>query len=159
MPKLTYDRLKELLIYDPETGVFTWRICRRGTRAGSVAGRLDKHGYREICLDGKVYFASRLAFFYMKGVWPVHQIDHKNVTPGDDRWENLREATQEQNSGNKRTRRDTLLGVKGVKRNPKGGRYLARFRDKYLGSFDSIEEASEAYRLASEAAYGEFSRV
>jgi DNA-directed RNA polymerase specialized sigma24 family protein len=75
---LTAARLRELLDYDPITGVFTWRS--RPSR------------YRFIEIDGWTYKASRLAWLWMTGSWPKGQIDHANLKKDDDRWTNLREA-------------------------------------------------------------------
>lgn len=79
--------LKERLIYDPHTGVFTWRD---GRHAGKRAGGINDRGYRRIKLRGKRYKAARLAYFYMTGAWPPALMDHRNRTRDDDRWDNLR---------------------------------------------------------------------
>lgn len=119
---LTYERLRELLHYDPVEGVFTWIVDRMSgagkvkfsARAGDRAGFIDPKGYIKICVDTSDYFAHRLAFLYMTGEWPAEQIDHKNRVKDDCRWVNLREATHSQNKENESLRKDNKSGVKGV---------------------------------------------
>ncbi|MCK9994454.1 MAG: hypothetical protein Dbin4_02974, partial [Alphaproteobacteria bacterium] len=101
MAELTQSRLKELLHYDPDTGVFTRRVqTSSNARVGDVAGCLHPEGYRHIQIDGKRYAAHRLAWLYMTGEWPTNQLDHLNGVRDDNRWGNLREATHGQNQQN-----------------------------------------------------------
>ena len=82
---LTQDRLKELLHYDPDTGVFTWiqKPAPRGRAIiGSVAGGLKQHGYITIGINQREYYAHRLAWLYVYGEWPEDQIDHINHNGG-----------------------------------------------------------------------------
>ncbi len=101
--KLAHARLKELLHYDPKTGLFTWldvspnRYAKNGHRAGTV----HPSGYLVISINCQRYYGSNLAWFYMTGHWPKAEIDHKNRNRGDDRFSNLREATAQQNGFNK----------------------------------------------------------
>lgn len=67
---LTAVRLREVLSYDPDTGVFTWRVSRGTAKAGSVAGSPDKDGYVIIGLYGRLYKAHRLALFHAYGSMP-----------------------------------------------------------------------------------------
>ena len=73
---LSAERLKELLHYDPDTGVFTRRVSRGPARAGSVAGADTRDGYRKIHLDYKFYLMHRLAWLYTHGEFPTEFIDH-----------------------------------------------------------------------------------
>ena len=101
MGKLTQEELKELLHYDPDTGVFTWKKGRQGRiKKGGIAGNEDQSGYCKIVVKGKRYGAHRLAFLYMEGYFPEHQVDHINRDRGDNRWVNLREATHTCNMRN-----------------------------------------------------------
>ena len=109
---LTQERLKELLHYDPETGVFRWKVDRpKGVKIGNKAGTLDQDGYRKISLDGKRFYAHRLVWLYVHGEFPFDQIDHKNRVPDDNRLVNLRQATSGENRANSKT---THLGMKGA---------------------------------------------
>lgn len=158
---LTARRLRKLLSYDPSTGTFRWRVHRRGVKVGSVAGSTRGcEGYRLIGVDRKLYTASRLAWLYMTAEWPKFQIEYINNNRSDTRWGNLREVTPAQKRANART--TSKLGVKGVWMTT-GGRYAARIKAAgkitYLGSFDTIAEASEAYAKAAKKSFGKFARV
>lgn len=154
---VTADRLRELLHYDPETGAWTW------VDDGSPAGWLDTStGYHRVSIDGRSYYLHRLAWFWMTGTW-VHRIDHRDTVRSNNRWANLREATQSTNGANRSVSVKSALGVKGVSRCKTTGRYRAditvlgkRFN---LGRFDTIEAASEAYALAAAEHFGEFARA
>jgi len=151
---LTQKRLKELLNYDPETGVFTW-ISRRGSKAaGSVAGTPHyKQGYIRIKIDGEMYSAHRLAWLYVYGEWPKHETDHINHDRQDNRIENLRSVTRHQNARNRTLRSDSTSGVVGVnwfKRNQKwGARIFKNGKFVFLGLFERFEDAVEARKNAS----------
>jgi hypothetical protein len=69
---LTAERLREVLDYNPETGVFTWKV-RTSIRvvAGKVAGSVGKRGYLIIGVGGRNYYAHRLAWLHMTGEWPI----------------------------------------------------------------------------------------
>jgi hypothetical protein len=84
----------ELLDYDPDTGVFRWRVRRRGRPygwmpAGTPAGSVWNDGYRYICINGTPYRADQLAFVLMTREWPQRGVDHNNKNRADDRWLNL----------------------------------------------------------------------
>ena len=87
--KLTQKKLKKILKYNSETGVFTWLVSKSGIKR-KLAGSIDREGYRRIGIEGKNYSASRLVWLYMEGYFPEYQIDHINRIKNDDRWENLR---------------------------------------------------------------------
>lgn len=160
---LTVGRLRELLHYDPETGVFTRRVdIRGGGRNGTVAGSNHNAGYLSITIDGRQYLAHRLAWFYVTGRWPVVDIDHIDRDRRNNRWANLREATRSQNMANTGRRRDNKSGFKGVSRHVQTGRWQAHSsgggRTVYLGLFDSAEEAHRAYVAFATDSFGEFAR-
>lgn len=115
---LSQKRLKELLHYEPETGVFTWRITRNSNaKAGFVAGNLDGRkcsGYVKISINYKLYAAHRLAWLYVHGDWPPEQIDHINRVRHDNRIENLRLANNQQNCQNRSIRQDNKTGCPGI---------------------------------------------
>ena len=98
---LSHERLKEVLEYDPGTGISTWLVDRTGTaRAGARAGCIHKSsGYRVIRIDGKLYREHRVIFFWMTGKWPDKEVDHRDLDKSNNRWHNLREATRSQNNG------------------------------------------------------------
>jgi hypothetical protein len=156
---LTAERLRELLDYNPETGVFTWRINRRGARglkAGARAGNVRPDGYRCIRIDGTSHLAHRLAFLWVTGELPLTGVDHKNRTPGDDRFLNLRPANQSENLANRRQNKGRNL-PKGVYR--KGSGFRAVIGGRHLGSYHTEEAAYDAYTNAAHAAWGEFAEM
>jgi HNH endonuclease len=102
MITLTADRFRYLLDYDPATGVWTWLVSTSNcTRAGAAAGHTGSDGYHRIKIDGRSYLAHRLAWLYQTGAWPKREIDHRTLNKGDNRFENLREATDAQNVHNR----------------------------------------------------------
>lgn len=143
---ITQERLKELLDYDPKTGVFVRKVdIRGGAKTGDRAGSLNKHlGYIQINVDGKKYFAHRLAWLYVYGCWPKDTIDHINRQRADNRIENLREATVQQQNFN--------VGAKGCHLHKPSKKWMAQImsngKRKYLGYFDTETEAMAAYFTA-----------
>jgi hypothetical protein len=156
---ITAERLRKLLHYDPETGVFTWRMQRGPAAAGAVAGSPHRDGYVCIGIDGRWYLAHRLAWLYMSGEWPENQIDHHDGKRSNNRIANLRPATHAQNQMNSRAYGQS--GRKGVSWNR--GRWQARIRVNrvliHLGRFDDKEEAAAAYALHARKHFGEFARA
>ena len=156
---VNYDRLLELLDYDSKTGVFVWKIAvSRGIKVGQVAGTLGPQGYVRIGIGGTQYRAHHMAWYFVYKVWPK-QLDHKDRDRSNNAIDNLREATNSQNQGNRTI--DNVTGYKGVTR--KGNRYTAQitinYVNTYLGSFDTPEQAAEAYKQAALAHFGEFTNV
>lgn len=89
---LSFSRLKEVLNYEPETGVFTWKtrpFRNSRKKIGDIAGVLKGDGYRYIGIDNRSYLASQLAWFYVTGEWARGRLGVKNETPSDLRFENL----------------------------------------------------------------------
>jgi hypothetical protein len=164
MKMISSDRLKMLFSYDPLTGEFR-KIAKglHGPRpAGSLAGSRHKFGYKKMGIDYRAYLAHDLAWLYMMGEWPLAQIDHINGKKDDNRWANLRLASQSQNLGNSKRHKDNRSGFKGV-RIKASGRFDARImvnrKEIALGTFDTAEEAHRAYANAAYRYRGEFGRA
>jgi hypothetical protein len=160
--KLTLERLREVLEYDPESGVWVWKMSTASSRTGGrkakpgkIAGALS-NGYVVIRIDNRLYEAHRLAWFYTTGTWPKAEIDHINMIRADNRWSNLREATHSQNGANRGANKNSKSGAKGVTRN--GKRWQAKVLNKYLGTFDTVEEARTACQEYMKQQRGEFAR-
>lgn len=162
---LTQERLKAVVKYEPETGEFRWmHPAGRFGRipAGSIAGTLNKEGYRYIRIDGVHYRACRLAWLYMTGAWPAMQVDHINRQTDDDRFGNLRECNQSQNKSNSRIYRNNTSGHPGVRYDSSKSR--ARYRAlvtkdgemHHIGWFLTIEEAIKARDDAARRLHGDF---
>ena len=148
--ELTQERLKEVLHYDHETGIFTRKIkTASNTKIGDIAGGLTDQGYSTICIDYKGYRAHRLAWMYLYGYFPK-EIDHINGNRLDNRLCNLREVTRSENNQNhKKLRSNNTTGYVGVSQFKRDNNFLARIvvdgKIKSIGYFDTPEEASEAY--------------
>ena len=158
---ITQNELKELMEYDPETGVFTWKVSPNwAIKAGSVAGNTTHKGYRRITINGKEYRCARLAYFYMTGQWPKNEMDHINREPADDRWENLREFTSTQNNRNRGSFKNNTSGHKGVCWMKQNNKWRAQIwvdnKFKNLGLFNTIEEAVAVRKEAELEHFGEF---
>lgn len=149
---LTAARLREVLHYDADTGIFTWRIATgRRRKAGDVAGNTSV-GYCRIGIDGRIFYAHRLAVLYVTGEWPKGgEVDHRNAQRGDNRWNNLRDSTSAANKQNLHgPRSHSSTGFLGVF--PRGRKYIsvivADGKPHYLGQFGTPEDAHEAYKQA-----------
>ena len=115
MNKTKHLSIPELLDYNPITGEFRWKIDRTyNAKAGSIAGVINGHGYRYITVQGKLYRASRLAWFLSYGEWPENQIDHIDQNRSNDVLSNLREITHQENLQNSSMNKNNTSGVKGV---------------------------------------------
>lgn len=152
--RLTAERLRELLHYSPDTGVFTWTEARGWPTAGTVAGSKVNNGYIHICIDRHVLGAHRLAWLYVHGRWPSANIDHVNREKTDNRIANLREASNSENQQNTVITKRNKSGYKGVSWMARRSRWLAQIRlhgkVHYLGIFKLPEEAYAAYCAAAQ---------
>lgn len=162
-PRLTAERLRSLLHYDPETGLFTRRIGVRGASAGAVAGSANVLGYTQIMIDGTNYLAHRLAWLHMTGRFPEQMMDHRNEIKSDNRWSNLREATKHQNQCNVSKPANNTSGFKGVYWEERTHRWVAQIkvhqRNKKIGRFRDATAAAKAYDVAAIALHGEFANL
>lgn len=141
-------RLRELLDYDPETGIFRWRVDRGSVRAGKIAGTPNGRGYLLIRVDGRLRRANRLAWLYVTGEHPSGEVDHENGVKHDNWFGNLRDVPLKVNRQNIRkahiTNASGVLGVSELR-----GRHKAQLWvdgvNLHLGFFDTEAEAHSAY--------------
>ena len=173
MTDLTQDRLKELLDYSPFLGLF-WHLPRPvrpehertdkvwNTRFANKVAGFKSNDYLRIKVGRREYMAHRLAWLYMTGEWPTEQIDHINGTKDDNRFSNLREATNQENHRNRtRLPSNNTSGHVGVYWKRKRQKWCAQIKIngevKVLGSsFDSKQDAIAARREAEKKYFGEF---
>lgn len=153
---LSADQARALLDYDKDTGTLTWRVHTRNTRIGGIAGSPSSNGYVQIQVCNHNYRAHVLAWLLMTGEWPKHQIDHINGNRSDNRWANLRAATQSQNSINSPPRGPLPKGVTITPSNRFDAKLWIGGKWKCLGKFDTIEDAEIAYLRAAKEYQGEF---
>lgn len=153
MNTLTLEKVRSVLRFDPDTGVFTWiKSPTNKVKAGSRAGTFHKAlGYWAISVFGHRTYCHRLAWFYMYEEWP-QEIDHINGDRADNRIANLRSATKKQNCENKAMHPRNTSGFRGVHQCPKTKMWVARItnhgRGKYLGHFKTPALAGEFAELA-----------
>lgn len=174
------DLIRGRIDYDPFTGVLCWKHCgpegfkdHRGWQiwVGKFAGKEIKKRTRgyvivTVSVGGVTRYMQghRVAWALMTGEWPSHEVDHINSNRSDNRWQNIRAATHAENQRNKGASCRNKSGVKGVHKHTQNSTWIAQIkgpgqRTKYLGSFQTIEMAAEAYRKACAELHKEFARV
>lgn len=160
---LTCERAHELLEYSiPHRGLI-WRVTRAKAKKGELAGRPDKDGYLIIGIDGKRYKAHRVVYLMHFGAFPDENIDHIDCDKKNNLIENLRIADASQNRCNVRLQVVNSTGFKGVHFNKNAGKFrsIIKFKgeSRFLGYFDSAEDAHSAYTKAANDLHGEYARV
>ena len=157
---LDQEELKRILHYNPETGIFTWKITKGGNKPNSIAGAKDKLGYISISIKSKLYKAHRLAFLYMNGELPPSSVDHINGNPSDNSWQNLRLCSQKQNTWNQighgKYYKNVYL-VKGGRKKPFNIKIEVDGIVKSFGYYETAEEADEVATLLRDLLHGEYS--
>lgn len=156
---MNQEYLKSIINYDPETGIFTWRV-KMGSLAtvGKIAGSLHREGYVCIMILGKEYKAHRLAFLYMTGSFPI-VVDHINSIKDDNRWGNLRECTKLENAHNRKLSSLNTSGVKGVSWCESKGKWTGSITYKgkqTYRTFKTKEEATLFVQTLRETLHKEF---
>jgi len=166
--QLTTKRLRKLLTYDPITGIWTHNIFPAKGLHKKEAGTILSDGYIGITLDKVRYLAHRLAYLFMKGRWPKYEIDHEDGVRSNNKWENLRAATDLDNSRNRKPHKNKRIPTKGVspvsargkkRKNPYAAYITVNGKQIYLGVHPTIEAASAAYRTAATKYFGKFARI
>jgi hypothetical protein len=159
---ITQARLKNLLHYSPETGVFTWKVNRGNNPcankpAGCVLRKRNGKQYVSISVDNVDYKAHRLAFLYMNGSFPVAEVDHDNGNGTDNSWGNLHDVSMQNNQKNRRLHANNKSGVSGVHYDKAVKKWRVQIglngKRKFVGDFVSKEDAIVARRKA-ERTYG-----
>ncbi|MDS1142431.1 HNH endonuclease signature motif containing protein [Pusillimonas sp. SM2304] len=149
--KVSADRLREVALYHPDTGIFYATPARpTSVRPGSILGYLRKDGYWYIRVDGHQYLAHRLAWLYVYGEWPKHLIDHIDGNKSNNRIKNLRDVPKHINQQNIRapykSSSTNTLGVIWNKRDKQWYAVITTNKKKrHLGMFKNKEDAVMAY--------------
>ena len=159
-PPLTFERADDLLKYDPETGILTWRKSRPGVVAGNAAGT-PVNGYLQVQVDRIFYRVHRVCWLLHTGKWPTLLLDHINGRRSDNRWRNLREVSYQQNAFNKRASKASKSGLIGVSPTP-NGKWQADIgyngKVHHLGRFECVADALAARCKAEKHYFGDFAR-
>ncbi len=151
----TWEQIIDAFDYDPNTGHLTWKNSRlgvlKGSQAGCIKARPDGRKYLHVQYMNRTLLAHRIIFMLMQGFWP-QMVDHINGDGTDNRWENLRCASPEENCKNNKRRKDNPSGYVGVRY--RNGKWCARIRHQkreiHLGSFETKEQAVQARKVAEE---------
>lgn len=146
---LTQERLKEVLSYNPNTGIFIWKqSLSNNVKINSDAGTFSAKRYIVIGIDSKMYLAHRLVFLYMEGYFPEYDVDHINRNKSDNRWVNLRHVSRQCNIRNGRVRCNNTSGITGVSERKRNGKWRATIeansKSIALGDFTDIKDAVQA---------------
>jgi len=160
---INQSRLKQLLNYDPNTGIFTWKIKGRKKIVGCIN---FKTGYLVIRIDNKLYQAHRLVFLYMTGDIPEY-VDHIDCNKLNNKWSNLRKATKSQNEMNKPKKITNKTGFKGVVfvkarshlKTPWKAQITCNRKQIALGYFETAELAANAYNKAALNLFQEYANL
>jgi hypothetical protein len=140
--------IKDSLRYDPDKGILFWKDYKK-RRGSAQAGSKGTDGYIRVMLNYKMYSAAPVCWFLYYGEWPV-MIDHINQNPGDNKINNLRLTNHSRNGMNSGIRIDNGSGARGVSFEPRTGKWYARCQRRYIGTFNTFEEAKKAAHLARE---------
>lgn len=153
--------INQLLNFDANSGTFSWKVTRQGhAKPGMSAGTLTDDGYLEIMVARRRCRAHRLVWKLMTGRDPVNFIDHIDGNRLNNRFSNLREATNSENNFNSKARADNTSGHRGVFYYKRLGKYQVQFnvcgKVRHFGYFATKEEAIDAAKKAIAELHGEF---
>ena len=148
---LDADHVEKLLTY--RDGKLYWRVANNGRiKVGNQAGFLNKStGYFAIGINGKTYQLHRVIWLIKKRQWPKGQVDHIDGNPINNRIENLRDVSHQENQRNASMQLNNKTGVIGV------CSVRSKFRVRihgdngnriHIGYFSTIKEAADARRNA-----------
>ena len=155
------DILREALSYDPESGELRWRKTRNTARVGRIAGCESQRGYRAVFCHGQQMLVHRVIWCMVTGESPALHVDHIDGDTSNNRWSNLRLATEAQTNWNRR--HSGKSPYKGVTRNSRNTRWIARIRvnnkEIFLGAFLSLEDAVVARKRAESNLHGDYVRL
>jgi hypothetical protein len=142
-------------------------VCKAWNKhcAGKAAGHTDNHSYLIVSVDHVARKAHRIVWKMMTGEEPPESPDHHDGDSANNRWSNLRPATNQQQKWNRNPLKNNTSGFRGVRRSRERCRkpWRAAIREDgvrlNLGEFDTAEEASVAYETAARRIHGEFYRA
>jgi hypothetical protein len=155
------EELRRLFDYDPLTGELRWQRSQGSRLAGALAGRIRPDGYLIVGISRVYYLSHRLIWKMVLGSDPVAFVDHRDGNKLNNRWDNLRAATNGQNLQNSKLRRDNTSGVKGV--HPYRNRWVATISAGHgqiiLGRFISKQDAIAVRAKAEKTLHGQYAKA
>lgn len=163
--RATVERIRELLTYEPDTGILRWRVTRRGRCciAGREVGCKNTSGYLVVRIDNVLYYSHILVWVLMKGEWPADEIDHIDTVEDNNMWNNLRIGGRLGNTQNQKTPNTNTSGFKGVSFFKETKKWRSQIeacgRHYHLGYYVTKEEAYAAYCQAARRLHGDFARI
>ena len=153
--KLTQERLKQVVSFEPTTGIFIRILKAKRAVVGKELGYKKSNGYIALSIDGQKYFAHRIAWLYVYGEFPKHDIDHIDGDRTNNKIKNLRDVSRTENLQNLKIAKshNKSTGVLGAYLH-NCGKFMSRIKvnkkDVYLGLFDTVEQAQQAYLTAKQ---------
>lgn len=152
---LSVAAVRDVLAFDPETGIFTWKVPpSRRVSPGQRAGSISQNGRRYIAVFGESVISMRLAWFYVHGEWPA-----ANLAPADGDYDNaaltnLKPETMTETAHKAKVRSTNRSGMKGVSWSLSKSKWVGTIsrdgRRFHLGYFATVEDAGAAVRAAEE---------
>lgn len=159
---LDVNNIFKYLDYNPETGIFVWKVKTKTNNIGGVAGNTNWRGYTSIWINGLQYYAHRLAWAFCHGSFPCGDIDHINENKSDNRIANIRIASRSENMFNRGKNKNNTSGIKGVTFCKATRRWRAQItidrKSVNIGRFKTKEEAASAYMEKAQQFRGEFAK-
>jgi len=156
--------LEALFTYEPESGVLAWKSNPKfkGRAIGKLGSVRHRTGYLVVGIDRCYYGVHRIIWKMMTGSEPPVCVDHIDGNKLNNRWANLRPATNGQNIQNSKLRKDNKSGVKGVMWEPDRRKWKAvittQGRAIRVGRYSTFDEAAAAIAEARLKFHGEFAR-
>lgn len=158
---ITKELIQALFSYMPNGSLVRKVTTNPRAKQGTISGCLNKAGYLRTTVAGRLYYNHHLVWLLFHGYLPK-MLDHINGDRADNRIENLRECTQEENMRNCRNKKNNTTGIKGVTWRPTKGKFRARItvdqKEVCIGHYDTLEEASQAVQQARTTHHGAFAR-
>jgi hypothetical protein len=147
--------------FEYQDGQLYWKNCRYKAYNGKKAGHVHKTGYWRIKLNKENYQAHRIIFAMHHGFMPEF-IDHIDGNRSNNKIENLRQATKQQNNWNRAIQKNNSSGIKGISWREDCKKWIAccrvNYKLVYLGLFNEIEEAKKVLSEFRSKNHGNFAK-
>ena len=141
-------------------GVLAWKKSPHPRiAAGEKAGRKPKGNHLQVTLNRRAYGYHRIVYYLAYGIDSIgYEIDHINRNPEDNRPENLRLASESENKWNKTCQSNSKSGYRGIRKRfwGKSYRWEVTFQCRYVGSYQTLDEAIQAWEREVKTIAGEF---